>query len=147
MNHHSIRLPLFPLIAGVMGACAVGVFIAMGLGRAFQWGQTGVLAVGELMALVSVLAGVGFGIAVLWLLAGHNPGNIAVGTVGAGITRMFASLALGLALYLAASPNGRAFWTAFLACSLLCLVAESAWGVIMNNRVNAKASPEDGAAS
>lgn len=131
------RLPLVPLAAGVVVASCVGAAGAMAAASAAAWtsGREAGLAAG--VALACVLVACVAGSLVVSLVAGGDARRVAPGVVAAGVVRMIASLGLGLTLFLVIKPDGRTFWTAFLVSNLLCLAVETAWGMLVNQRVHA----------
>lgn len=145
-NSTTSRLNLVTLAGGTMAAIGCGTGVALGLASAFGWatGRDLTLAIG--LAVATVIVASMAGLALLVLMIGVDLSKIAQGTIASGICRMFVSLALALGVYLVISPEGKTFWTAFLTCNLLCLIAETAWGMVTNQRVHGSAAAPVGAA-
>ena len=125
-----------------MSLCAVvaGLGVASSLAMNMGWGQDDSAAIPALWGSVAVAMGVVSGLVLLRLLLSLDRVPVAMAVVGAGVARMLASLACGLALYFVTNPEGKTYWTAFLVGNLLALAVETMWGIKSNNRDAATAS-------
>ncbi len=122
------------LQAGVVAGCLLAMALCSLLGWQQESTLRSVLIAGATVAC-GALAGL---VTVAWLLR-QSADFIAPGIVAAGVVRSLVSLTLALTLYFVVAAEGRAFWAAFLAGNLLCLVAESAWGILVNHRLHGQA--------
>lgn len=139
---------LWPLTAALALCAAIGSAAALALSGAASWGPAPEVLTAVVLAALVVGAGIITGITLLALIISRGPSIFASGVIAAGITRMLISLSLGVVVLFTIAPEGKAFWTAFLAGNLLCLFAETAWGIAMNHRVHAlPTSPGTGAAA
>lgn len=93
------------------------------------------------LASLTVALGSVAGLVLLTLLIARSKTMIAPGVVAAGVVRGLVSLLAGVLVFflLHPAPAGLVFWTAFLVGNLTALVVESAWGMITNNHVHARA--------
>lgn len=122
----------------------VGAVAVMAVANAAGWASGKASGGAAGLALAAVLTASLAGLVLLVLLVGQDLRRLAMAVVGAGVARMLASLGLGLALYLILQPEGKTFWATFLVCNLLCLVVETAWGMVTNQRVHGESRPRDG---
>lgn len=116
--------------SALLGGLAAGM-----LGISAGWVETrgAVLAVG--LAVLSGLSTLGLTLGLVGPAVRQKSRNFGLVLIMAGMFRGLVSILAGLGLFMALNPEGKTFWTAFLAVGGLVLVAETAWGMRVAKRV------------
>lgn len=118
-----------PLMAGVVAAALAGALIGCGMGAGLGWTSGSGLATASVLAWVSVVSTMLIQLVMVASAIQRRSKNFGLVAVTAGKLRSMASLGVGIVLYMTFSPDGRTFWTGFLAAGLLVLAVETAWGM------------------
>ncbi len=136
------QVPIGALALSVQACVLAGCFLALFLCAGLGWMQESTLR-SVVFAGAAVACGAFAGLVVVAWLLRQSADFIAPGIVAAGVVRSLVSLTLGLGVYFVVAAEGRAFWAAFLSANLLCLVAESAWGIWVNHRLHGRPAMQD----
>lgn len=114
-----------------LGAVALGAVIGGGCGLAMVWtgDDAGRAAAAALMGGGAWAVGALIGLALIATTGTQDAGRLSFAVLVASVVRMLGALALGLVLFFGLGPEGRTFWTTFLVCGLLALMAETSWAM------------------
>ncbi len=126
--------------AGVRSLIAVTLLTGVAAG-AFALGGRPVFA--PLLAGACVIGASALGLLIVRQSRGKPARQIPILVLGASGARMMIGLCLALLVYMAASPEGRDFWGAFLGIALAGLVLETMWVIRAMNSYNASAVAGD----
>ncbi|MFN0010634.1 MAG: hypothetical protein ACKVS8_03215 [Phycisphaerales bacterium] len=132
---------LAPLGVALALCAALGSAGAYATSLAAGWGPAPAASSAVVLAALVVLAGIITGLTLLALVLARGASIFAAAVIAAGIARTLISLSLGVVVLFTIAPEGKAFWSAFLAANLLCLFAETAWGIAVNQRVHRVSHP------
>lgn len=124
-------LKLVPYGTCIGAALMVGAALGIGLAILSGWGADGVSGAlkAAVMALTTWVIGAVFGAIVLVGATRSDAMNLGMGVLAASMARMLVALMLSLGVYFAAGPDGKTFFSVFLASGLVALMAEAGWGV------------------
>lgn len=129
-------VPFFALAAKSVLAALTGSAGAYALAVTLGWSASAGAVQSVTLSLAPTLAAAMAGLLVLALVIARDLSLFAIGVVAAGVSRMLLALSLALVVFVITQPEGRTFWTAFLAANLLCLLAETAWGIAANQHLH-----------
>jgi hypothetical protein len=124
-------LKLVPYGMCIGAALLAGAALGIGLAMMSGWASgeaTSVLKAG-VMALTTWLIAAAFGAIVLVGATRSDAMNLGMGVLAASMARMLVALMLSLGVYFVAAPDGKTFFSVFLASGLVALMAEAGWGV------------------
>lgn len=128
-NARALQGRIWVLIWRLTASLLLGGLLAGAIAAAAVWSDLQGVVFAAAWSTIGVALGIAVGVILLFVLAGVSSANIAFGVVGAGMARMMSSLAFALVIYFTVKPEGKTFWAVFLACNLLSLIVESAWGI------------------
>jgi len=136
------RLGILALIAGILVSVIAGSAGAAFLALSQVWDSPDRIVQSALTNAITSGFAAMVSVALLLVISKTvKPESFALVVVGSGVARMLIALALTLAAFMLINPEGKSLWTAFLLTNLFALIAETTWGVIMNNRIGAR-SPD-----
>jgi hypothetical protein len=122
--------PTLRRLAAASVACAtLGMAGAAGAAILLTWATGPAAAWAALTGALSVLCGTAAGIGLIAAVIGPRLERLGPAVIGAGVVRMFVSLSVAVLVWQLAGLEGRTLWTSFLAASLMCLAAETRWGM------------------
>lgn len=125
--------PVFAVVGGIVAGGLGGLAVAGAAG----WGASGsgagsVFSAALLAAIVWTLAALP-GLACLLVVSKGSIDRLGPAVLGSSAVRLHMGLALGVVAYFALQPDGRTFWSVFLASGVAALIAEAAWTIKLLN--------------
>lgn len=115
----------------LLGAIAIGAAIGLGIGLARSWTAEGLdpalIAAG--LGAAAWLVGAIVGLALIVAVNSRDAARLSFAVLAASMVRMLVALSVGLLAFFVLEPEGRTFWTSFLMCGLLALMAETSWAM------------------
>lgn len=115
----------------LLGAIAIGAAIGLGISLARTWTadnlEAALIAAG--LGAAPWIVGSIIGLALIVAVNTRDAARLSFAVLAASMVRMFVALSVGLLAFFVLDPEGRTFWTTFLMCGLLALMAETSWAM------------------
>lgn len=134
------QVSILPLTAGAVGGALAGASIGTLLGAMAGWTSVEGACLAGALAGLCALATLPVSLLMIGPSARARSRNFGLVVVTGGKLRSVASLLLALVLYFALKPDGKTFWTGFLASGLVLLMVETVWSMGVARRVCGPAS-------
>lgn len=131
----SEQVSITSLLMCMVASALFGGLLAGMLGIAAGWVEVSgaVLPVG--LAILSGLSTIGLTLGLVGPAVRAKSRNFGLVLIMSGMFRGLVSILAALGLFMALSPEGKTFWTAFLLVGAMVLIAETAWGMRVAGRV------------